>query len=639
MGRVDDCVAHRRDAEVIFTTFGDAMRVPGSRKSLLQAKADGADVRMVYSPMDALALAREQSRSRGGVLRPRLRDDDAVDRADHAAGAKPTASKIFRCSATTSPSSRRSRRSSTCPDLQLDGFLGPGHVSMVIGTRPMSSSPSDYRKPMVVAGFEPLDVLQSIWMVLQADRAKAAPRSKINMRRVVPDERQRAGARARSPRVYRTARILRMARPRLDRSFRACGCATAYARFDAERKFAVPNVEGRRSAVLPVRRSAEGRHQAAAVQGVRHGLHAGNAARRADGVVGRRLRRLLSIWRPGDARGAAGGMTTSDPLDRAPKPRSAKDPCADGDARAWRRRQGDARPDRRRVRLAPSTTRCWRRWRTRRGLDLARSRAPRRPAGVHHRFLRGRSAVFPGRRHRQARRLRHRQRSRRRRREAALSLLLRRSSRRASTWRSCAASRARWRETAARGRRRDRHRRHQGRRRAALATSCSSPRPASASSARASSLGAHRASRATSCSSTALLGDHGAAILGARGDLALDSRRSRATARRCNGLIDGAAGAAPGGQLPARRDARRPRHGAQRDRRRLAASASRSTRRATPLREEVKGFCEILGLDPLYLANEGKHRRRRAGRRGARRRWRRMRAHPLGARRGNHRAR
>src|SRR3984957_8920424 len=59
MGRVDDCVSIAERSEVIFATFGDAMRVPGSRKSLMQAKADGADVRMVYSPMDALALARK----------------------------------------------------------------------------------------------------------------------------------------------------------------------------------------------------------------------------------------------------------------------------------------------------------------------------------------------------------------------------------------------------------------------------------------------------------------------------------------------------------------------------------------------------------------------------------------------------
>ena len=59
MGRVDDCVALAQRPEVIFTTFGDAMRVPGSKLSLLKAKAEGADVRMVYSPLDALRIARE----------------------------------------------------------------------------------------------------------------------------------------------------------------------------------------------------------------------------------------------------------------------------------------------------------------------------------------------------------------------------------------------------------------------------------------------------------------------------------------------------------------------------------------------------------------------------------------------------
>jgi hydrogenase expression/formation protein HypD len=59
MGRVDDCVSIATQPDVIFTTFGDAMRVPGSKKNLLQAKADGADIRMVYSPLDALALARK----------------------------------------------------------------------------------------------------------------------------------------------------------------------------------------------------------------------------------------------------------------------------------------------------------------------------------------------------------------------------------------------------------------------------------------------------------------------------------------------------------------------------------------------------------------------------------------------------
>jgi hydrogenase expression/formation protein HypD len=80
MGRIDDCIAIAERPGVVFTSFGDAMRVPGSKKSLLQAKADGADVRMVYSPMDALALARKipiarscssRSASRRRCRRPR----------------------------------------------------------------------------------------------------------------------------------------------------------------------------------------------------------------------------------------------------------------------------------------------------------------------------------------------------------------------------------------------------------------------------------------------------------------------------------------------------------------------------------------------------------------------------------------
>ena len=82
MGRVDDGIAIAHQPGVIFTCFGDMMRVPGSNGTLLEAKAAGADVRMVYSPLDALRIATPEPRPRGRVLRDRLRDDRAVDRAD-----------------------------------------------------------------------------------------------------------------------------------------------------------------------------------------------------------------------------------------------------------------------------------------------------------------------------------------------------------------------------------------------------------------------------------------------------------------------------------------------------------------------------------------------------------------------------
>ena len=82
MGRVDDAIAMAHEPGVIFTCFGDMMRVPGSHGTLLEAKAEGADIRMVYSPLDALRIAQGQPRPRGRLLRDRLRDDRAVDRAD-----------------------------------------------------------------------------------------------------------------------------------------------------------------------------------------------------------------------------------------------------------------------------------------------------------------------------------------------------------------------------------------------------------------------------------------------------------------------------------------------------------------------------------------------------------------------------
>ena len=81
MGRVDDAIAVAETPGVIFTCFGDMMRVPGGNGTLLEAKARGADVRFVYSPLDALRIAVEQPRPRGRVLRRRVRDHRPLHRA------------------------------------------------------------------------------------------------------------------------------------------------------------------------------------------------------------------------------------------------------------------------------------------------------------------------------------------------------------------------------------------------------------------------------------------------------------------------------------------------------------------------------------------------------------------------------
>ena len=299
MGRVDDCVAIAEQKHVIFTTFGDAMRVPGSRKSLMQAKADGADVRMVYSPMDALALARAnparevvffglgfETTMPSTALTILQAESDGV-----------TNFSVFCNHITIVPTIKAILDS---PDLRLDGFLGPGHVSMVIGTAPYEFIARFYRKPMVIAGFEPLDILQSIWMVLRQIK-EGRVEIENQYARVVPEGGNAPALRAIGARL-RIARILRVAGPRIDRSLRRQAARRIR---PLRRRTKVRHTErpDRRSEILPMRRGAEGRHQALAVQGLRLGMHARDAARRADGVVGRRLRRLLPVWRRQASRG------------------------------------------------------------------------------------------------------------------------------------------------------------------------------------------------------------------------------------------------------------------------------------------------------------------------------------------------
>jgi len=165
MGRVDDAIAVASQPGVIFTSFGDMMRVPGSNGNLLGAKADGADVRFVYSPLDALRIAVENP-DRQVVFFAVGFETTAPSTALTVLGARRqgvTNFSVFSNHVTIVPPIRAILES---PDLRLDGFLGPGHVSTVVGQRPYRFVPSEYKKPLVTAGFEPLDILQSIAMLL-----------------------------------------------------------------------------------------------------------------------------------------------------------------------------------------------------------------------------------------------------------------------------------------------------------------------------------------------------------------------------------------------------------------------------------------------------------------------------------------
>jgi hydrogenase expression/formation protein HypD len=238
-GRLDDAISIAENPQVIFTTFGDAMRVPGSKHSLLQAKAKGADIRMVYSPLDALQIAKANP------------DREVVFFAIGFETTTPsTALTVLQAEAEGVQNfSLFSNHVLVVPaleallsnaDLQLDGFVGPGHVSTVIGTNPYRVIAEQYHKPVVVSGFEPLDILQSIWMVLK-QLAEGRCEVENQYTRLVKPEGNAVALDA----------IARVFEVRDQFEWRGLGdiplsglkMRPEYARFDAELKFPIPGCQ------------------------------------------------------------------------------------------------------------------------------------------------------------------------------------------------------------------------------------------------------------------------------------------------------------------------------------------------------------------------------------------------------------
>jgi hydrogenase expression/formation protein HypD len=166
MGRVDDAIFLAEQPGVTFTTFGDMLRVPGGRGSLLEAKARGADVRMVYSPLDALELAHANP-DREVVFFAIGFETTAPATALTVLRARNAGLRNFSvfCNHVTIGPPLRAILDS--PGLRLDAFIAPGHVSTVIGTRTYDFIVRDYGRPVVVTAFEPLDILQAVVMVLR----------------------------------------------------------------------------------------------------------------------------------------------------------------------------------------------------------------------------------------------------------------------------------------------------------------------------------------------------------------------------------------------------------------------------------------------------------------------------------------
>jgi hydrogenase expression/formation protein HypD len=160
-GDLDRAIAMAQVPEVILTTFGDMIRVPGSRTSLAQAKAEGADVRVVYSPLDALQVAR-QNPDRPVVFLGVGFETTAPMVASAVLTAEAEDLDNFTVFSTHKLTPPATLAILDAGEVALDGIIGPGHVTTVIGADAWRFLPEDYGIACAVAGFEPLDLLRAI---------------------------------------------------------------------------------------------------------------------------------------------------------------------------------------------------------------------------------------------------------------------------------------------------------------------------------------------------------------------------------------------------------------------------------------------------------------------------------------------
>jgi len=239
MGRLDAGLELANKHGVILAAFGDVMRVPGRGGTPLQHSARGADVRIVYSPLDALELARRHP-DRHVVFFAIGFETTAPSTALTVLRARAlgiTNFSVLSNHVTIVPAIKAVLDS---PDMRLDGFIGPGHVSTVIGCHPYEFIARHYRKPVVVAGFEPLDLLQALVMLLRQFRDGRADVENQYARVVVRDGNR--------PALQALDQVFEL------RSFfewRGLGFIThsalklrpEFAQWDAERRFDVASIE------------------------------------------------------------------------------------------------------------------------------------------------------------------------------------------------------------------------------------------------------------------------------------------------------------------------------------------------------------------------------------------------------------
>lgn len=245
IGRLDNAIQLVQEHNVILCTYGDMMRVPASgRETLLKVKARGADVRMVYSTQDALKIAKNNP-DREVVFFAIGFETTTPPTAVAIKQAQTEGLENFSvfCNHVLTPAAIQNILSSPevreMDSVSIDGFFGPSHVSAIIGSRPYEFFAEEFQKPVVIAGFEPLDVMQSALMLV---------RQLNEGRHEVENEYTRVVTREGNQKAQ--ALIAELMELRRNFEWRGLGMVPysalkikrAYADFDAEKRFNIPTI-------------------------------------------------------------------------------------------------------------------------------------------------------------------------------------------------------------------------------------------------------------------------------------------------------------------------------------------------------------------------------------------------------------
>jgi hydrogenase expression/formation protein HypD len=182
-GDIDLAIALSRQKDVTIVTFGDMMRVPGSTSSLQKEKAEGRDIRIIYSSLEALKIAKEHPGKNVVFLAIGFETTSpTIAVAILRAKEEKLGNLFFLNSQKRVPPALIALLQTK--QVKIDGFILPGHVSTIIGTNPYQFIAKEYGRPAVITGFEPLDILQGIWMLVQQIEENRAA-IEIQYRRVV----------------------------------------------------------------------------------------------------------------------------------------------------------------------------------------------------------------------------------------------------------------------------------------------------------------------------------------------------------------------------------------------------------------------------------------------------------------------